>query len=65
MDNDMKYAIQSGSYGALVDMLCHDVERLLAADNDVQRICAEVSLKLLVKQARQAQEKFSKEVDTI
>lgn len=64
VDNGVKYAEQAGTYGALVDMLCNDVERLLTADNDAQRTYAEGSLKLLVKQAREAQEKFSKEVDT-
>lgn len=53
-DNDLKYAYMAGSYGALVEMFCNDVERLLNAKTDAQKFTARADLKLLVEQARES-----------
>ena len=52
MDIDLKHARMAGSYGALLEMFCKDVEKLLNAESEAQRAIARVDLKLLIEQAR-------------
>lgn len=61
-DNDFKYARRAGSYGALTEMFCDEVDRLLAAEDHVERALASENLRMLNVQARSVI-KYEKEVD--
>ena len=60
MDIDLKHARMAGSYGALLEILCKDVEKFLNAESEVQRAMARVNLKLSVEQARDSLDRHEK-----